>query len=458
MAKLPLDRRQAISRPQRASRTRVPKVQFAPTVTANTRPPSGQGPETPWFSGLIKRKLDDETGPARFRADRLCTGAPTSCPSPPGPPLDPAFPDSIPELPYFTRRFDRTPVNLERFHEFGQRIHQLGDRVVGYMRNEPFQVLIEFAVIWVVAYLIVRFLRGTRGAWAIKGVAVILITGTLLIQVLGFERLNFLYNNVLQLATIALVIVFQPEIRRVLVRLGETRIFGKQTGLRRARLVEELVAAVEYLSKRKIGALVAIEREVGLRGICEQGTILNAEISRELLETIFWPNSKLHDLGVVLQGDRVLAAGVQFPLAEAGSVVSELGSRHRAGVGLSAETDALVIIVSEETGKVSLAERGRLTRGLSVEDLRSNLTLGLSKVLMEAPDQAADDEVDLSDDTVFTPPRHEDTKSESTKSGTQTTSETSAGTSSASAASTDSGAGSATGSSSPKPPDTTAAA
>jgi diadenylate cyclase len=265
-------------------------------------------------------------------------------------------------------------VNFDRFH-------QLSERVGGYLRSEPHHVLIELAVIWVVVYVIVRFLRGTRGARVIKGMALILIVGTLTVQVLGggaaFERLNFLYSNFLAFASLMLVIVFQPELRRALVRLGEASLF-RSGGLRKARVIEEVLASLSYLSKNKIGALIAIERQVGLRGISENGTGLDADVSKELLNTIFWPGSALHDMGVVIRGDRIVAAGVQFPLAEGERIPQELGSRHRAAIGLSQECDAIIIVVSEETGTISVAERGELTRGLTIDELRPMLSRGIS--------------------------------------------------------------------------------
>ncbi|MFP4144607.1 MAG: diadenylate cyclase CdaA [Phycisphaeraceae bacterium] len=267
--------------------------------------------------------------------------------------------------------------------EYFDRLIQLFHRVQGYLYNEPLQVLIELAVIWVVIYVILRFLRGTRGARVIKGLAVILIVFTLAIQVLGresaFERLNFLYSNFLAFASLMLVIVFQPELRRALVRLGEARFF-RQSGLRKARVVEEVLGAVQYLSRNKIGALMAIERQVGLQGIVELGIRLDAEVSKEVINTIFWPGSALHDMGMVIRGDRIVAAGVQFPLAEGENIPQELGSRHRAALGLSQEADALVIVVSEETGTVSLAERGELQRGVTVDELRPILTRGMGNV------------------------------------------------------------------------------
>ncbi len=273
------------------------------------------------------------------------------------------------------------------------RLHQLLNRVQTY----PWWVVwIELAVIWALVYIIMRFLHGTRGARAIKGVALILVIGTLSVKVLGsdtsFERLNFLYSNFLGYATLGLVIVFQPELRRGLVRLGEARLF-RTSKLRKARVIEELLGAVSYLSKNKIGAVIAVERQVGLGGIMESGTRLNAEVSEELVNTIFWPGSALHDMGVVIQGDRVTAAGVQFPLAEGEQFSSELGSRHRAAIGLSQDTDALVIVVSEETGTVSLAERGQLVRNLSISGLRTLLVRGLGQVsLSPAPDGSASGE------------------------------------------------------------------
>lgn len=263
----------------------------------------------------------------------------------------------------------------------------LAARLGVYFREGWSYVLIELAVIWVVVYLIFRFLRGTRGARVVKGAALILISGTLAVQVFGGDaqlaRLNFLYANFLAFASVMLVIVFQPELRRALVRLGEARLF-RGGGLRRARVLDELLASVGYLARHKVGALVAIERQVGLGGVIEAGVRLDAEVSKELLNTVFWPGSALHDMGVVIRGDRLASAGVQFPLAEGDALPQELGSRHRAALGLSQECDALVVVVSEETGGVSLAERGHLERNLSVEQLRTRLSRGLAKVPLPA--------------------------------------------------------------------------
>ncbi len=237
-------------------------------------------------------------------------------------------------------------------------------------------VAIELLLIGLVVYWVLRFLRGTRGARMLKGIAFVLISLYLVVRIVGtqfgLDRIEFLYRQFLLFAAAACVVVFQPELRRALMRLGETRLFRGWS----SQIDEEIEALVEastFLSRRKIGALVAIEREVGLGGIAESGTRINADLTASLLESLFWPNSPLHDLGVIVSQGRIAYAGVQFPLAESGDLERELGSRHRAAVGLSQEGDAVVLVVSEETGDVSIAERGQLIRKLTPEGLRGLL-------------------------------------------------------------------------------------
>ena len=243
--------------------------------------------------------------------------------------------------------------------------------------NYPWwQVSIELLLIGLFVYWVLRFLRGTRGARLLKGIAFVLISLYLIIALLAsqFEltRIELLYDKFIAFASFAIVVVFQPELRRALLRLGETRLFrGWSQQINEE--IEALVESAAFLSRRKIGALVAIEREVGLGGIAESGTRLNADLTSDLLNTIFWPNSPLHDLGVIISQGRVAYAGVQFPLAESGDLERELGSRHRAAVGMSQESDAVVLVVSEETGDVSIAERGQLIRKLTPEGLRGLL-------------------------------------------------------------------------------------
>lgn len=243
------------------------------------------------------------------------------------------------------------------------------------------QVAIELAVIWGFVYLIWRFVRGTRAARALTGIIVLVLLTVLLrlfTPVESFERLAYLFDRLLGFVALALVIVFQPELRRALIRLGEAPFF-LASSQDVASVVEPLVAAATFLSKNKFGAIVAIERQVGLRETAEAGTTLNADLTAELLESIFWPSNPLHDMGVVIRGKKIVAAGAQFPLAEPSEVGdATLGTRHRAAIGLTRSTDALVIVVSEETGAISLSERGKLQRWLTPEAMRAELTRRLS--------------------------------------------------------------------------------
>jgi len=244
-----------------------------------------------------------------------------------------------------------------------------------------FEVALELVLIWIVVWLVYRFLRGSRAARMFKGLGLILLIVSLLILVLArenaFPRIQFLYKGFLGFAAIALVVIFQPELRRALVRLGEARLFrGAPTQL--DPVINEIVEACGYLSKNKIGAIIAIERETPLGGIIESGTRIGAAVSAELIQTIFWPGSSLHDMGMVVKAGQIAAAGVQFPLAEGEDLDQELGSRHRAALGISHEADCLVIVVSEETGKISVAERGQLIRPLTPEALASILKKGMA--------------------------------------------------------------------------------
>jgi len=286
-----------------------------------------------------------------------------------------------------------------------ERLIQLWTRLGGY---NPLEVLIEFALIWIVVWLVFRFLHGTRAARMFKGLGVLLILTSVLILVLArenaFQRIQFLYRGFLGFAALALVIVFQPELRRALVRLGETRWF-RTAATQVEPVVDQIVRACAYLSKNKIGAIIAIERDVPLGGIIDAGTKVNAEVSAELIQTIFWPGSALHDMGMVVRNNRIAAAGVQFPLAEGDDISQELGSRHRAALGLSQEADCLIVVVSEETGAISLAERGQLIRKLSPDALKSMLRRGMavSARLATQSDSGLNADSDLLEKTDDTP-------------------------------------------------------
>ncbi len=256
---------------------------------------------------------------------------------------------------------------------------------------EWYEVVIEMAIIWLAVYLIFRFLKGTRGAGVIKGFAVMLVVLTLILRVIAlgtdmFGRLNFIYGRFLGAVALLLIIVFQPELRQAMIRMGQARMF-RASGGHRGRVIDAVTDAVTFLSKSQFGALIAVERSGGLSGLAESGVAIDAKVSAQLIEAIFWPNSPLHDLGVVIRGDRVVAASVQFPLAEEGTVPFELGSRHRAAAGLSLESDCLVVVVSEETGGISLVEHGIVERDVPREDLKELLQKRLE---LPSKAQAAD--------------------------------------------------------------------
>lgn len=265
------------------------------------------------------------------------------------------------------------------------RLRQLFIRLSEY---DWWEVLLELAVLWAIVYAVFRFVRGTRAAGALKGLLILLVGGTLVVRVLAqgelFPRLSVLYDNFLGFAAIALVVTFQPELRRALIRLGETALFrGSPADVR--PVVDAIVSAAGFMSKNKFGALIALERNVGLRDAIETGRALNADVSGHLLNSIFWPSSPLHDMGVVIRGNKIVAASVQFPLADAGEMPDEhLGTRHRAAVGLARVSDAIVVIVSEETGAISLAQGRELVRWLTPEALREELLRRLAQPSVEA--------------------------------------------------------------------------
>jgi diadenylate cyclase len=248
-------------------------------------------------------------------------------------------------------------------------------RVAGY---EWWRVVIELFLIGLVVYWIVDFLEGTRGERLFRSVILILIAGVLILNLVaeqfGFERLEYLYRGFLIGVLVIAVAAFQPEVRRALIRIGQPR-FWASSSQQLAKTVEELVAAVTELSTAKTGAIIVIEKRVALGEFIEAGVRVDARVTVELLKTIFHPGTALHDMAIIVRGDRVVAARVQLPLAEVGSVNGvELGSRHRAAIGITSGSDAVCLVVSEETGVISLAQAGKLTRNVNESQLRKLLT------------------------------------------------------------------------------------
>lgn len=231
--------------------------------------------------------------------------------------------------------------------------------------------IVEILLLWWVIYASLLFLRNTRGRHVVRGIIFIIIFFAIA-QQLRFEVINWLLTKLFAISVIAFIIIFQPELRRGLARLGGYSSFG--LFIEEEIVIDEIVKAAATLAKRKIGALIAIEREVDLAPFIESGVALDSKVTAELITTIFMPNSPLHDGGIVIEEDKIRAASCLFPLSQSQSLSRTLGMRHRAGVGLSEETDAVVIIVSEETGTISIAIRGRLTKELDLESLKKILT------------------------------------------------------------------------------------
>ena len=221
-------------------------------------------------------------------------------------------------------------------------------------------------------YYASRLVRGTRSAQMLLGLGMVVLTVIGLTIVLNLEVLAWLLGTLSVYLAVSLVVIFQPEIRRALAVVGGGALVGGGAP-RRAPVADQLVSVVTRLADRRHGALLAIERDIALTSFLESGVAIDAPLEPDLLLTIFYPRTQLHDGGVILRGDRILAARCVFPLTQRSDLDGELGTRHRAAIGLSEETDAVVVVVSEETGTISLAHDGRLFRHLTAEKLRRYL-------------------------------------------------------------------------------------
>jgi len=237
------------------------------------------------------------------------------------------------------------------------------------------EYLVEIFLIYLIIYIFLRFMEGTRGEGILKGIALVILTVPILVNIVAeqfkvLDRLVVIMNFFGAAAIPALVVIVQPELRRALVRLGQTRFFGIIFKRQTEGMVDEIVKAVFRMSRRKVGALIALEREVGLQNFIERGTRIDGMISSQLLSSIFFPGSELHDGAVIIQKERIAAAGCLFPLSDNPNLSPMFGTRHRAGLGLTEETDAIVVVVSEETGAVSFAHAGIMERPLNAQELK----------------------------------------------------------------------------------------
>jgi len=256
------------------------------------------------------------------------------------------------------------------------------DAIVEYLYRISFHerliVCLELVLIGIFVYIVLSFLQGTRGERLFRGVIFIIIVGSLILNLVveqfGLVRVAYLYKGFLIAILVIAVAAFQPEIRRALIRIGQAG-FLSSSPQQLSRSVEEIINAVTDLAATRTGAIIVIEQQVALGEFVETGVRLDAKVTADLLKTIFYPGSALHDMAVVIQGDRIVAARVQLPLAEGDSFQGrQLGSRHRAAIGVTSGSDATVIVVSEETGIVSVAMDGNLIRNVSEAQLRRHLT------------------------------------------------------------------------------------
>jgi diadenylate cyclase len=236
--------------------------------------------------------------------------------------------------------------------------------------------IIQIIIVAVVVYYVLRLLARTRAIQMLLGL--LLLAGVYFIaNFVNFELIQFILGVLFQYGAIAALIVFQPELRSALSRLGQNRMMRMFNRLEGREVTEELLEAIERLARAKIGAIIAIQRDVGLDEYAQTGTRIHARVAADLVISLFAPYGPLHDGAILIEGDTIIAAGVILPLTQFPVADRSLGTRHRAALGLSEETDALVVVVSEETSQISLAHRGRLARNVDLERVRLALAGGL---------------------------------------------------------------------------------
>lgn len=226
--------------------------------------------------------------------------------------------------------------------------------------------IIEILVIWVLIYSVIRFFQGTRAMQVLLGLLVLV----LLFLAAKFFELNsiiWVMSKLFAAGVVAFLVIFQPEMRRALARIGTTMSTGF---LQKGGLLDEILRACDHLSRHRMGALIAIERDVSLKNYIESGMMIDAKVSAELLWSIFDPHTPTHDGAVIITGDRIASCGSLFPLTQTAELPPSMGTRHRAAIGITEENDSVVIVISEETGNISVAVTGNLTKALDGDDLK----------------------------------------------------------------------------------------
>lgn len=261
--------------------------------------------------------------------------------------------------------------------------------------------ILDISIVWLMFYFILKNVKNNvKMVLIVKGVILILIV-KLISSILDLYTVGLLLEYVLSWGPLALIIIFQPEIRNVLESIGRTNLLGRHKILtvdEREKMVFEIMDAVEYLKKNRIGALIVIERDISLQEYIDPATKIYADVSSPLLGTIFFPNNPLHDGGVIIQGDRITCAGSVFKTSMDPTLSKRLGTRHRAALGVAEETDAIALIVSEETGRISIAVDGQMKYNLTLDDFKSTLIDELKPKTEVFYDADEDEEEGMSED------------------------------------------------------------
>mgnify|MGYP006380210475 CR=1 FL=1 len=234
--------------------------------------------------------------------------------------------------------------------------------------------VVDIALVWLVIYKLLVVIKGTKAVQLLKGIFVIIIVRSLS-AFFGLNTLGWMMQQAMEWGVLAIIVIFQPELRRALEQLGRGKLFSRNVVEENAteKMIEAVTKATTYMAKRRIGALLSIERETGLNEYIETGIGLDSQITSELLINIFIPNTPLHDGAVIIQKDKLAAAACYLPLSESPFISKELGTRHRAALGVSEVTDCLTVVVSEETGSISLTKNGDLHRDLTPEEFKELL-------------------------------------------------------------------------------------
>ncbi len=266
--------------------------------------------------------------------------------------------------------------------------------IISIIRN-----IVDICLVWLIIYFILNNLKNNvKLTLLFKGVFFILLLA-IISDIFGFVTIGVLLDYIIQWGPIALIVVFQPEIRNILEQLGRSQLLGRHKVLtvdERERMVYEMVNAIDYLRKDKIGALMVIERDISLGNYIDKAKKIYADLTSDLLIAIFYEGNPLHDGGVIIQGDRITCAGAVFPTSSSPKLNRRLGTRHRAALGLAGETDAICIVVSEETGRVSIALKGEMLYNLTLDDVRMMLIDELK------PKQEADyEEEEINEEEIY---------------------------------------------------------